>query len=381
MVPAAQQNPKETLDTKRYMGGNTAILVFAEVTAQMQGVVSSMVDQRCFRRVAFNAPHFFTKLHNCAIPSRNSATLQAWRKLEASLVIWQRDAVRLSRHFLRRDRRLQLDEVAADADRACLFGDNRQLFKLAKSLSGFKPSAVKAIKMKNGEISTSTEEFELRWLEHFRGIFDAETLGSIDDLDVREPADNFQPALPPPSVERTERALSRLAKGKALGSDEISAELIAVGGSAFASKYHEILQRMWSKAYYPRRWRGGRLAELLKKGSALECDNYRGLLISDHMGKAAAEIIDDFLEPDYMDYIPKEQCGGAKGRGTGMANHMVRLYMDYAAAWSAPLCIIFLDLVKAFDLALREIVLGWQQMFKADKIDFLVSLGLERGRC
>ena len=119
------------------------------------------------------------------------------------------------------------------------------------------------------EITTSAEEFDERWLEHFKAVFDAEILANTDELDVHEPEGGFAPAFPAPSIERTERALSRLAKGKALGNVEIPVELIAAGASAFAAKYHEILVRMRDKANYPRRWRGGRIVELIKRGRPL----------------------------------------------------------------------------------------------------------------
>lgn len=38
--------------------------------------------------------------------------------------------------------------------------------------------------------------------------------------------------------------------------------------------------------------------------------------------------------------------------------------------------ILFVDLTKAFDLAIREFVLGWQQNFDKDPKSFLMGLGL-----
>ena len=40
--------------------------------------------------------------------------------------------------------------------------------------------------------------------------------------------------------------------------------------------------------------------------------------------------------------------------------------------------ILFVDLTKAFDLAVRELLLGWRQNFCDDPVDFLMSFGIAR---
>eukprot|EP00973_Karenia_brevis_P064031 8898454-Karenia_brevis.AAC.1 len=102
------------------------------------------------------------------------------------------------------------------------------------------------------------------------------------------------------------------------------------GADAFLAKFYELFKRVWAHAYFPIQWRGGRLVELFKKGSTLLCDNYRGLLISDHMSKAVTCVLDEYVESYYYKCIPPEQCGAAAGRGTDFATHVIRSAIDYA---------------------------------------------------
>ncbi len=60
---------------------------------------------------------------------------------------------------------------------------------------------------------------------------------------------------------------------------------------------------MWRYGYWPLDWRGGRLQELRKKGSTRISENIRGLLISDHPGKAAA-VVYESVDTQYHAYLP-----------------------------------------------------------------------------
>ena len=50
---------------------------------------------------------------------------------------------------------------------------------------------------------------------------------------------------------------------------------------------------------FPAPWRGARLINLFKKGAPLECDNYRGLSVVDHIGKVLADLLYQLMAPLY----------------------------------------------------------------------------------
>ena len=80
-------------------------------------------------------------------------------------------------------------------------------------------------------------------------------------------------------------------------------------------------------------WRGGGIATMHEKGDSPATDNYRDLLISDHLSKALTSIIDDHVNPHYVANISNEQCGGVLNKGTDFASHIVRSAIDLLTAY------------------------------------------------
>ena len=120
------------------------------------------------------------------------------------------------------------------------------------------------------------------------------------------------------------------------------------------------------------------MQELPKKGNRIICDNFRGLLISDHLGKAASSILYHSIDEPYHKYVPQSQCDAVKKKGSDLGTHTLRTAIDRAASLGLSPAILFVDLVKAFDRVLREIVLGWPQTGEENGVEYLVKLGFER---
>ena len=74
--------------------------------------------------------------------------------------------------------------------------------------------------------------------------------------------------------------------------------------------------------------------------------------------------------------MPESQCGGVAEGGTDYAHHTITTCIDYAKIMSLSIFVLFLDLEKAFDRVIREIVFGWPQNLEASHMDYLLSLGL-----
>ena len=146
----------------------------------------------------------------------------------------------------------------------------------------------------------------------------------------------------------------------------------------FLEKFRDLVWRIFRHSYVPVQWRGGRLAELFKKGDPANPDNYRGLLISDHMSKVLPipTLMNSSVRP-YIDlYLPSTQCGGTKRKGTDLANHLVRSLIDFAGLFGLSYFVLFLDLSKAFDFIVREIALGWMRKEVGEKHALLCRLGI-----
>eukprot|EP00973_Karenia_brevis_P035794 4939253-Karenia_brevis.AAC.1 len=95
-----------------------------------------------------------------------------------------------------------------------------------------------------------------------------------------------------PSVERVSRAAQSVNGAKSLGPDGLSADLLQAGGETVAGQIQHIIVRTIQEEYVPCKLRGGRQSNLYKgKGDAQVCDNSRGLLISDHVGKVLTSML------------------------------------------------------------------------------------------
>eukprot|EP00973_Karenia_brevis_P075162 10441243-Karenia_brevis.AAC.1 len=72
------------------------------------------------------------------------------------------------------------------------------------------------------------------------------------------------------------------------------------------------------------------------------------------------------------------QCGAVAHRGTDYASHLVLSMLAYAAATRASIFVLFLDLIKAFDRVVREVVMGMPEESHGQPVDYLCSIGIKR---
>ena len=74
--------------------------------------------------------------------------------------------------------------------------------------------------------------------------------------------------------------------------------------------------------------------------------------------------------------MPSSQHGCVKNKSTDLANHLVRTMIDHAAMHGLSVFVLFVDLEKAFDRVVRELVLGFPQGMVGTKHEYLSGIGL-----
>jgi hypothetical protein len=135
---------------------------------------------------------------------------------------------------------------------------------------------------------------------------------------ARHPNSRFQP-----SVLEVADEIDSLGNNKALGPDEIAAELLKVGGCPMVVHLHSIIDEMVISETWPVKWKGGRIERLYKEtGSSVICSNSRGLLISDHCSKVAVGLVKKNGIKTIENHLPASQFGGISGSGTDFPNHL-----------------------------------------------------------
>ena len=273
------------------------------------------------------------------------------------------------------DRSKHLVTLAVQANGAMLSNDTATGFRVARQLAGAKPKPLPCVKLANGDISSSETQRKERWQEYFAQMFKGRIHQSMSDLimdDVEPVGGNFHT-----TVESDMAAYKALPCNKSTGTDEIPAEVLVAGGEPLAHIMRPVHEKIEEQCQMPIRWKGGRIADLYKqKGDPQLCSNSRGLLVSDHLAKGYIGQLKDNVDEQYCRNMPESQFGAVKNGGTDYAHHLVLTSIDYARLAAQSIFILFLDLEKAYDRIIRELVIGWPQDVRAGGRAYLESLGL-----
>lgn len=275
------------------------------------------------------------------------------------------------------DRAAFLEEKAIEAQRAARVGDWRTTFAIVRSLSGRRPAQRKQqVRKKCGELTVNEEERQARWQQHFTDVFGGTEVDKqvLRDQRVPPPVLSSDLVVSPTS---TAAALTRLGCNKGVGPDGVQAEFLRAGADALAVRVADAYGRVAATEQWPVAWTGGTIVDVHKaKGPDDDCDESRGIILEDHLAKGLKELIAPYVTPAYTQSMPVDQYGATAGRGTDIASHVVRSFLDTCAAKATSHFVLFIDLVKAFDRIIREIVLGWPGDVD-DPSAYLASLGLD----
>ena len=112
------------------------------------------------------------------------------------------------------------------------------------------------------------------------------------------------------------------------------------------------------------------------KGSPLGCDDYKGILLASHLAEMVLHQFLKPIKPVYDARIPVVQMGAVSKRGTDFGTHMLTSFIETRTHDNDSIGICFVDLVKAFDRALRELVMGWPRSMTSHPIEYLRKAGV-----
>ena len=155
------------------------------------------------------------------------------------------------------DRATFLHDLAHKANVKAYQGDFAGTFEIIRSLSGYTPRPIKAVKQLDGCMTSSEHERQLRWQEHFASLYN----GSVVDR-VTGPTASSSRAVEMGSFRITpEMTASSLRKlgDNAVGPDEITGSLLKAGGDPLAIKLNALEQVIVEHEQIPSSHRGGKV--------------------------------------------------------------------------------------------------------------------------
>ena len=261
-----------------------------------------------------------------------------------------------------------LEVYACELEEFIVAGDVRGWYGHLKGgwkLQGKNIGSAQYIRDEDGKLLRKPEEIRARWRRYFTSLLN--TTSAVLNRTIIEGLPQNPTALSlgdPPVVSETKKALRSMSNGKAMGPDELPAELLKLALSDSSHEilltFHGIIVTVWMTGEVPQEWKDATIKVLHKKKDRTECSNYRGISLVAHAGKVLLKIVanrlGDFCEEAGI--LPEEQCGFRPQRSTTDMMFVVRRLQELGRTSNTPLEICFIDLAKAYDSVDR--VLLWE---------------------
>ena len=268
-----------------------------------------------------------------------------------------REAKRKVRSLLRRDKQAQLDTICGRVEDLEKRGNSKDMFGTVRKLAKQACPQAKLIADEAGRTLTEDPDIMARWKRYCENLYsegvepsnaeEAELQSAETDSTKREWRKGFNNE-PLPTYEEVERAFKSMKVGKAVGPDEVSAELLKLGGETVTRALHKIIVKVWETGKWPVDWCMSTFIPLFKKGDPSVCANYRTISLISHASKTLLKVILERMRAKVESEVAEEQAGFRPERGTH--NHLcnLRLITERARARRLPLFICFIDFEKAF---------------------------------
>ena len=265
-----------------------------------------------------------------------------------------------------------LEVYACELEEFIAAGDLRGWYGHLKGgckLEGKKLGSAQYIREENGKLLRKLDEIRARWRRYFTSLLNMTS--AVLSRTIIEGLSQKPTALSlgdPPVVSKTKKALRSMANGKAVGPDELPAELLKLGPSDSSHEillvFYDIIVAVWMTGEVPQEWKDATIKVLHKKKDRTECSSYRDLSLVAHAGKALLKIVanrlGDFCEEAGI--LPEEQCGFRPQRSTTDMMFIVRRLQELGLTSNTSLEICFIDLAKAYDSVDR--VLLWEVLVR-----------------
>ena len=114
---------------------------------------------------------------------------------------------------------------------------------------------------------------------------------------------------------------------------------------------------------------------VFKKGDSTDCNSYRSLFVSSHIGKALHSIYRRELGRVFVDQRLQMQLGGLEGQSIAQASHALRLFHTSALREGESCAFLFIDIQSAFYRLLRQHLIECAQDAR-NTAELFKSLGL-----
>ncbi|XP_014475534.1 PREDICTED: uncharacterized protein LOC106744909 [Dinoponera quadriceps] len=142
--------------------------------------------------------------------------------------------------------------------------------------------------------------------------------------------------------------------GKAGGWNGISPELMKYGGEVVVKWMIKICQQAWNTQKIPKDWEKNIIIPIHKKGSTLDCANYRAICLSRVAAKVYSRLLQKILRQEIEENLEEEQCAFWPNRQRHDHIFTLRTVIDKRLSSGKDVLAAFIDLKAVFDSVPRE---------------------------
>ena len=236
-------------------------------------------------------------------------------------------------------------------------GNQKLFWGAMKGIRKTKTCPIRQIKNKEGETVKEKDEIVDTWRKYFQELHNPprtyETRRTKQSIENEENQDD-ETEDEDIKMEEVQIAIRKVKVRKSPGADEIHPEMIKSQGREADKLLHAICQQAWRMKQVPDDWKRGIIVPIHKKGSTMDCSNYRGITMLSVPGKIYARILEARLREKVEDKIEEQQSGFRPGRSVQDHIFTTRQVIEKFIERNKDLHICFIDLEKAFDTVRRE---------------------------
>jgi hypothetical protein len=217
------------------------------------------------------------------------------------------------------------------------------------------------IRNKQGDLLSNSDDVMVRWSEYFYELLNVHSI--IDPHIIQQIPIPIIPTIEqirqekPPSLSEVFDAIKQMKNRKALGVDNISADVLNAGGVPMAKWVHEIVCDVWNGQVMVEDWTTAILIRLYKsKGDRTVCDNYRGISLLAVTGKIFTRIVLNRIQNLIDKQLLEQQAGFRRNKSTVDQIFTIKLIMGKSQEYNKPLFLCFIDIQKAYDSVDRNLL-------------------------
>ena len=253
--------------------------------------------------------------------------------------------------------------------------------RLGKRFRSIGLKSTPMIRMADGTIAGSRQEALVRWRQHFGDMEGGQytTPEELWDVHCKLQSSRDTPSLDAsdlPTILELEHQLRQARSGKTCGYDNIPGELLHASCTHLAPHIWPLLMKITTRLEEPLQYKGGKLFALFKgRGSSLDCESYRAILVSSALGKCIHNVFRSRVMPYLQSSATQLQYSAQSGGMVAMAAHSIRLAQGRAKRYSVSDFTMFLDIASAYYTLLRQHAVDLS-LGDEDVVRFLHRMGI-----